>query len=235
MKKRLTLLCTTFVASTFTTCASALVVSDTDLWNIDNGNSVTSSSALAAGTLASNMFGNSTGSTVEPENIIFANQGAGAIQFVEWQTDSAVTLRSFVLNAIHDGTATSFLDRRRFSDFRLFAYNDNTSVFDEIFSISTGFPYGNTADPLTGNFQNDSVGSSLSLGVDLLTAVTTDRFRAEFVQAQSGSFQGPRILELDGFSEFQFENTSVVPVPAAAWLFGSGLVGLLGIARRKKS
>jgi len=27
--------------------------------------------------------------------------------------------------------------------------------------------------------------------------------------------------------------TSVVPVPAAAWLFGSGLLGLLGIARRK--
>jgi len=27
----------------------------------------------------------------------------------------------------------------------------------------------------------------------------------------------------------------VVPVPAAAWLFGSGLLGLIGIARRKKS
>jgi hypothetical protein len=29
--------------------------------------------------------------------------------------------------------------------------------------------------------------------------------------------------------------TSVVPVPAAAWLFGSGLLGLIGISRRKKS
>jgi len=28
---------------------------------------------------------------------------------------------------------------------------------------------------------------------------------------------------------------SAVPVPAAAWLFGSGLMGLIGIARRKKS
>lgn len=28
--------------------------------------------------------------------------------------------------------------------------------------------------------------------------------------------------------------TSVVPVPAAAWLFGSGLLGLVGVARRKK-
>ena len=28
--------------------------------------------------------------------------------------------------------------------------------------------------------------------------------------------------------------TSVVPVPAAVWLFGSGLIGIIGIARRKK-
>ena len=30
-------------------------------------------------------------------------------------------------------------------------------------------------------------------------------------------------------------HTQVVPVPAAAWLFGSGLVGLIGVARRKKA
>lgn len=29
--------------------------------------------------------------------------------------------------------------------------------------------------------------------------------------------------------------TSAVPVPAAVWLFGSGLIGMIGIARRKKS
>jgi len=29
--------------------------------------------------------------------------------------------------------------------------------------------------------------------------------------------------------------TTPVPVPAAAWLFGSGLLGLIGFARRKKA
>ncbi|MBT8438954.1 MAG: VPLPA-CTERM sorting domain-containing protein [Gammaproteobacteria bacterium] len=29
--------------------------------------------------------------------------------------------------------------------------------------------------------------------------------------------------------------TQVVPIPPAVWLFGSGLIGLIGIARRKKS
>jgi hypothetical protein len=44
------------------------------------------------------------------------------------------------------------------------------------------------------------------------------------------------------FSEFQIDNVTIsadlpsaVPVPAAVWLFGSGLVGLIGIARRKKA
>ncbi|MBI5783055.1 MAG: VPLPA-CTERM sorting domain-containing protein, partial [Gammaproteobacteria bacterium] len=28
-------------------------------------------------------------------------------------------------------------------------------------------------------------------------------------------------------------DVAVVPVPAAVWLFGSGLLGLIGVARRK--
>ena len=31
------------------------------------------------------------------------------------------------------------------------------------------------------------------------------------------------------------ESVEPVPVPAAVWLFGSGLIGLVGIARRKKA
>ena len=35
--------------------------------------------------------------------------------------------------------------------------------------------------------------------------------------------------------ENQVNGAAVVPVPAAVWLFGSGLIGLIGLARRKKS
>ena len=44
----------------------------------------------------------------------------------------------------------------------------------------------------------------------------------------SGNFSGGRVWA-------DWDRVSSVPVPAAAWLFGSGLLGLIGVARRKKS
>lgn len=41
--------------------------------------------------------------------------------------------------------------------------------------------------------------------------------------------------ETAGLTEYQFDlQVSEVPLPAAAWLFGSALLGLMGVARRKK-
>ena len=38
---------------------------------------------------------------------------------------------------------------------------------------------------------------------------------------------------ITGLQVFTLDQAAVVPVPAAVWLFGSGLVGLIGVARRK--
>ena len=40
---------------------------------------------------------------------------------------------------------------------------------------------------------------------------------------------------MDGITSAKFAGSSPVPVPASVWLFGSGLLGLAGIARRKKA
>jgi len=47
---------------------------------------------------------------------------------------------------------------------------------------------------------------------------------------------GPFFDTLYGSFNFNFnlQGVSAVPIPAAAWLFGSGLLGLLGLARRKQ-
>ena len=37
----------------------------------------------------------------------------------------------------------------------------------------------------------------------------------------------------NGSITLDFTSASIVPVPAAVWLFGSGLIGLMGVARRK--
>jgi hypothetical protein len=38
-----------------------------------------------------------------------------------------------------------------------------------------------------------------------------------------------------GNTGFRISGLTAIPIPAAAWLFGSGLLGLVGIARRKKA
>ena len=57
--------------------------------------------------------------------------------------------------------------------------------------------------------------------------------------ADSGSSFGVNtaLLEFDvrGVSQVFVVDVNPVPVPAAVWLFGSGLIGLVGVARRKKS
>ena len=54
----------------------------------------------------------------------------------------------------------------------------------------------------------------------------------------SGEFFATHIAGFDlteGVTSAQFAGSSPVPVPAAAWLFASGLLGLVGYARRRQS
>ncbi len=56
--------------------------------------------------------------------------------------------------------------------------------------------------------------------------------------ASPGFIDGPFIgvqgfLDIGSGNSLHVTSVSAVPVPAAAWLFGSGLLGLIGVARRK--
>lgn len=46
---------------------------------------------------------------------------------------------------------------------------------------------------------------------------------------------GSATLGTDGTLTFTGNPTSAVPLPAAVWLFGSGLMGLVGVSRRRKA
>ena len=58
--------------------------------------------------------------------------------------------------------------------------------------------------------------------------------------ADIGSFQDSSLsFNAPSYEYVRFDVTDIsvtaVPLPAALWLFGSGLLGLLGVARRKKT
>ncbi len=89
---------------------------------------------------------------------------------------------------------------------------------------STDFPFynqknfGSGSSVKTVNFANNAVGGNI--GNALLFAARAD--------AGNG-------YDNDYFKIRSLEVSTVVPVPAAVWLFGSGLLGLVGVARRKAS
>jgi len=45
----------------------------------------------------------------------------------------------------------------------------------------------------------------------------------------------PNIWKLTSTGQLTYAAPSAVPVPAAVWLFGSGLLGLVSVARRRKA
>jgi hypothetical protein len=85
-------------------------------------------------------------------------------------------------------------------------------------NISSGVPYSR-ADPF--QFANGSGGSSVLTGIFVSVG---DVIRLD-------------ISKTSGAGDFAGVNLSIseVPIPSAMWLFGSGLLGLVGMARKKKA
>jgi len=92
-------------------------------------------------------------------------------------------------------------------------------------------------------FTNGTItaGSYINTTFDTLTLSEMMGFASfSAVLANGGSIEGGFMLTGDIASDFGGDTLAakagpVVPVPAAVWLFGSGLIGLVGVARRKKS
>ena len=71
--------------------------------------------------------------------------------------------------------------------------------------------------------------------IDLYLTSLTDGLHIDLFRCSTGSVEGGDCQTGGGdFAPFSHDGT-YVPVPAAVWLFASGLIGLVGIARRKKS
>ena len=87
---------------------------------------------------------------------------------------------------------------------------------------------------LDDNFSSNAANTFLELDSSVTAGVTDINYYAQGI----GEVAFVGIAAETGLSDgtgYELVSTTVVPVPAALWLFGSGIIGLAGIARRKKS
>jgi hypothetical protein len=123
-----------------------------------------------------------------------------------------------------------------------FSY-DNDILGDDIIGPAEGLTVSFTFDGQVFNETNDQ---SFDLFPELVfenfVPVELDFFLTDGVNGVN--FTNPLLLELEmeddllpysGSGDFDFEtqlSAEVVPIPAAVWLLGGGLIGLLGLKRR---
>lgn len=104
---------------------------------------------------------------------------------------------------------------------------------------------GNTsAIGLTSSEIGDGINTgtfSLTASDPLLIVLKTDSFNYQWYLFEGktgfyddGTWDASIVFEGKDLSHIS-AYTTVVPVPAAVWLFGSGLLGLVGVARRKNA
>jgi hypothetical protein len=137
------------------------------------------------------------------------------------------------------------------------SYTDSTTVHVDIMTDPTGTILGSsnsltfTGNAITlGDFQfatpiDISSYSSLFISVVLdpgvivnAAAFTADGFGSDtYAGGMAYLDNAPCCSGYQKTSDLWFRTglVSTVPVPAAAWLFGSGLIGLIGVARRKNN
>jgi len=172
------------------------------------------------------MFGAALGA--EPGNTVFIDrQPAGTRHWVEWQTPAAVTMRSFNQVAAHDGPQR---DARYRGISRFTLYGWGGSAFDVLLYDFTP-SYGNP--PLYN--PDGPAFNVLNLWAEPLAMISTNRWRAEFVQLADlgGNNDGPRIVELDGFSRRLPGNQ--VPGPSLLSVLGLGAAGLIAQRVRRRA
>ena len=140
-------------------------------------------------------------------------------------------------------------------DASVYAMNWNGDNFNNIFLLQI-FAYDSAGNNISGGFDpfaQVSAGSDAIVGgafdyvlagtdggndfdwtqmmVSAVMPDSTASTRIQLIHILEASTSNGGAIFLDDASL----EVSAVPVPAAVWLFGSGLLGLVGVARRKKS
>lgn len=157
--------------------------------------------------------------------------GVGVITGTGGVLDSSGTLTFATLSAVlteWNGTAavgTQFTDTYSNAIFHGTVSGSNFIITSEDYTYGTcvaGISPGCAGVPASGTVLTGDTTPAHSIALSGTTSWTTTPVGISGQPAYKG----------DAFS---FTATPAVPVPAAAWLFGSGLLGLAGTARRRRA
>lgn len=122
---------------------------------------------------------------------------------------------------------------------QLFAFN-GPSLSGAVLDLPSGWSYDGSKNISefgaflnvisgAGNSRQDPLTFSISgIGGDTIASYAAGNAGGEFFAAHVAGFTNFGMT-----TSAYFAGSTPVPVPAALWLFGSGLLGLIGVARRK--
>lgn len=140
-----------------------------------------------------------------------------------------------------DGTLGT-IDFSNFVDYHLEITGSNfSSASTGIIDISTSPSYleGSSMSATAEDLLFDTTGSGFILWMtDNYThfwCIEVDGCNTGFASESLGYTDIDLANTVVQSAEFAFASVTAVPVPAAVWLFGSGLIGLVSVARRKKA
>jgi hypothetical protein len=137
---------------------------------------------------------------------------------VVWQTTQPITLYGVNIFSSND---SQYGPGRAIKTFSLYYFDDASQQW---MAIISNYDTGVVSSTNQGEYTIFIAGSANGwAGNFMFDPVTASKFKAEFTQF---NLSGARVNELDAIT--------AVPIPAAVWLLGSGLIGLIGVRRFRK-
>jgi len=162
-----------------------------------------------------------TGADDDSVGFVFGYQNRGQMYLFGWKEAVQGTLRKGMYLSLID-TGSSAVDPDILDFYNTGSNSASKTILRENdFSWTRNVTYSFMLDFKPGNFE-----ISILDGTAVLEAWAVSD--ATFSGGDFGFFNGSQ-------PNVTYGNLEVIPIPAAAWLFGSGLIGLIGVARRKKA
>jgi hypothetical protein len=161
--------------------------------------------------------------------------GAGYVVFAA--TPQGTTTDTFTIAPDIGGTSLALVDSGfgapPFEDRNSLAPHGIFDTYSEVYRLDFVTP-GDVYNTQPNNESEGFASGYIEL-INLNLTGLTGGLHIDLFRCSSGSVEGGDCNIQQGFDFAPFSHDATyVPVPAAVWLFGSGLLGLVGVARRKR-